>query len=827
MPATEQVTWLQVWNRLAAEYNAGAVTDVARAAGGELPLREARELADRLGEDLVRERRRMSEHGARLEEIVPILHQAVSVLAESGQHELAEQVSGGVVELCRGAACDKSSACLSLRHERAMILARRGAPSAPSLLGELLADCRETLGDADPMTATVEAALARYATGAPPATGMLPTVWNVEPRNPEFTGREEVIAELGRRFRTGGLAKVQVLRGWGGVGKTQIAIEYAHQFAADYSVVWWIDAEDPMLIGKQLAELSVQLGLAIPDVDSGSAVALLKAHLRQHSGWLLLIDNAEDPGLVRRWLPGGPGHVVITSRVGGWEHLAVTVPVNVMERAESVQLIRSHGPDLGGSEAAALAAELGDLPLALVQAGTFLAETATAPGDYLGLLRSRPKEVLSEGAAGEYPHSLAAAVGLTIERLARHEPVGLALARICSFLAPDTIPVEWLVGAHPAATGKGPLDGLTAAEDDALALRRGVGSLSRFGLAVGARGGLRLHRLTQSIIRDHLPSAEQEIVLEHARALLARYRPGDPEDPAGWAAWSRMVPHLFAVAPDASGDHDLREMACDAGWYLIERGEAQASARFSAQLYSQWQKTLGPRHAQTLAAARDLARALREQGDYADAARLYGQATHEAEAELGADDPLTLRLKHGSAINLHLLGRDREAYALQKDAFERYERVLGPRHPHTLHSANHLAVALHALGRFEEARDLHEETHARYREVLGDDHPDTLRSANNLAVDLRTLGDHDRAHTLQIEALSRRRRTLGEDHPHTLQSATSLAETLHTMGRSEEAFRLQKETRDRSIKVLGAHHPDSLHASRNLTNIQESLRHSS
>ncbi|MFI6294030.1 FxSxx-COOH system tetratricopeptide repeat protein [Nonomuraea sp. NPDC050790] len=823
MPEAEQVTWLRVWYRLAAEYHAGVAAEGVRAAEGEHLQREI----ERLGEELDQERRRMSEHVARLEETVPILRQAVSALAESGQHDLAEQISTGLVDLCRAAAGEKAPACLRLRYERALILAQRGAPSVLTLLGEVLADCKETLDATDPLTAAVEAAFAHHASGAPPATGMLPTVWNVEPRNPEFTGRQEVIAELGRRFRTGGLAKVQVLRGWVGVGKTQIAIEYAHQFAADYSVVWWIDAEDPMLIGKQLAELAVQLELAIPDVDSGSAVALLKAHLRQHPGWLLLIDNAEDPGLVRRWLPGGPGHVVITSRVGGWEHLAVTVPVNVMERAESVQLIRSHGPDLRGSEAAALAAELGDLPLALVQAGTFLAETATAPGDYLGLLRSRPKEVLSEGAAGEYPHSLAAAVGLTIERLARHEPVGLALARICAFLAPDTIPVEWLVGRHPAAAREGPLDGLTAAEDDALALRRGVGSMSRFGLAVGARGGLRLHRLTQSIIRDHLPPAEQESVLEHARALLARHHPGDPEDPAGWPAWSRMVPHLFAVAPDASGDHDLREMACDAGWYLIERGEAQASARFSAKLYARWQKTLGPRHPQTLAAARDLARALREQGDYADAATLYERATGEAEAGLGADDPLTLRLKHGYAIDLHLLGRDREAYALQKDAFTRYERVLGPRHPHTLHSANHLAVALHALGRFEEARDLHEETYARYRDVLGDDHPDTLRSANNLAVDLRTLGEHTRAHTLQVEALTRRRRTLGDDHPHTLQSATSLAETLHTMGRSEEALRLLHETHDRSVKVLGPRHPDSLHASRNLTSIQETLRHSS
>ncbi|MFI6453285.1 FxSxx-COOH system tetratricopeptide repeat protein [Streptosporangium amethystogenes] len=825
VPPEQQGAWRQAWNRLSVQYrvdlrqNAAPVAD--RLNEAQLRLREAETLAEHLQDELSRLRTRAGEPPA---ELVPVWRQVAGALADQGRWELAERALRSVIELCRRLSGDGSPAGLTLRYELALITARQDDGRASELLHELLADCRGALAATDPLIAAVRDALARHAPENEPeeaepepdrGSGTLPTVWNVEPRNPEFTGRQAVITDMRRRLRSGGSAVVQVLRGWGGIGKTQIAIEYAHRFSDGYQIVWWIDAEDPVLIGKQLAELAEQLRLVDHGADTASAVALLKAHLRGRDGWLLLFDNAEDPALIRKWLPGGPGHVVITSRTGGWEHLAATIHINVMKRPESVDLLRSHGPGLDLREADELANALGDLPLALVQASVFLAETVTDLHDYLRLLRSRPREVLSEGNAGDYPLPLAAAIGLTMDRLAQLDPIGLALAQLCAFLAPETIPVEWLVGDHPVVSG--PHDPPAAlATGDAIALRRGVASMGRFGLAINARGGIRLHRLTQSVIRDRLSPEAQRQLRDHARALLVGNQPGDPEDPDNWPRWARMVPHLLALDPAVEAEPELRETACNAGWYLIERGDVDAAVRLSAELYDNWRDTLGPGHRHTLTAARDLARALRERGEYDQAARLYEDALARAGEALGADDPLTLRIEHGFAIDLHLLGRYAEAYDLQHDALTRYRRVLGVDHPHTLHSANHLAVALHALGQFDQARALHEETLARYRDVLGDDHPDTLRSANNLAVDLRSLSDHERARALQTDTLARRRRTLGEDHPHTLQSATSLSETLHGMGRPQEALPLQEETLGRYLHVLGGNHPETLRARANL-----------
>ena len=156
--------------------------------------------------------------------------------------------------------------------------------------------------------------------GRPGFAGRPPQVWRVPPRNPRFTGRDGMLAELRRRLRAGEAALVvQALYGLGGVGKTQLAIEYAHRFAADYDLVWWIDAEQPVLIPDQLAGLAARLDLpAGPTV--AATVERLLAELGGRDRWLLIFDNAEPPAGHRR-LPARRGRAradhLPRSRAGG------------------------------------------------------------------------------------------------------------------------------------------------------------------------------------------------------------------------------------------------------------------------------------------------------------------------------------------------------------------------------------------------------------------------------------------------------------------------------------------------------------------------------
>lgn len=235
---------------------------------------------------------------------------------------------------------------------------------------------------------------AAAATGVPererPAfAGALPGVWDVPARNPHFTGRAEMLSQLRQRLRAGeSTLVVQSLYGLGGVGKTQLAIEYAHRFAADYELVWWIDAEQSALLGTHLGELAGPLGLPA-NRPVTEAVKIVLDELRRRSGWLLIFDNAQRPQDLADFLPGGAGHVLVTSRQPGWGGLGGRLEVDVLTRTETVALLRRRLPDLTDQLADQLAAELGDLPLAAAQAAGYLESTGLPAADYLRRFRAR------------------------------------------------------------------------------------------------------------------------------------------------------------------------------------------------------------------------------------------------------------------------------------------------------------------------------------------------------------------------------------------------------------------------------------------------------
>lgn len=169
------------------------------------------------------------------------------------------------------------------------------------------------------------------ATG-PRLPGSLPRVWNIPPRNAGFTGRDELLVQVRTRLAGTRAVAVLALNGWGGVGKTQLAIEYAYRFSGEYELAWWVRAEDAALIPEQLAALAVATGCARPDTPQAEAVAALGVELRTRARWLLVFDNAEDPAALAAYLPAASGHVLITSRNPRWHQVAAPVDVAVLAR---------------------------------------------------------------------------------------------------------------------------------------------------------------------------------------------------------------------------------------------------------------------------------------------------------------------------------------------------------------------------------------------------------------------------------------------------------------------------------------------------------------
>jgi tetratricopeptide (TPR) repeat protein len=491
----------------------------------------------------------------------------------------------------------------------------------------------------------------------------------------------------------------------------------------------------------------------------------------------MVFDNAEPSQQLSGWLPAGPGHVIVTSRSGGFAGLAVPVAVDLFSRAESVALLRQHLPTLGDHDVDRLADALGDLPLALVQASGLMGHTAMTPAEYLAELTTHAGELLAESAPVDYPVSLAAAITISMQRLAAVDQAAVQLLHLCAHWAPEPIPLSWL---HTPDDDALPSP-LAQTVGSPLALRRTLGHIANLGLARITGDTIQLHRLTQAVLRGHQTPEQKEDYRGRIGHLIDAAQPDPDAAPESWPAWAALLPHLLTLDPTTAGPY-VRSTACNALRYLLRRGEYRIALPLAQAWHGAWKTTFGNDDSQVLAAANQL----------------------------------------GNAY--WLLGRYDQARQLNEDTLARRRRVLGDDHPDTLISASNLAADLHGLGDYEQARQLNEDTLARRRRVLGDDHPSALISASNLANTLRELGEHEQARQLNEDALARQRRILGDDHPNTLISASNLAMDLHDLGDYEQARQLGEDTLARRRRVLGDDHPSTLISASNFANSLRELR---
>ena len=377
-------------------------------------------------------------------------------------------------------------------------------------------------------------------------------VWNVPARYSHFTGRNDLLDELRRRLRAGeATLVVQALYGLGGVGKTQLALEYAHRSAADYDLVWWIDAEQLVLIPDQLATLAARLGLPVGPTVADTVDRLLAA-LRGRERWLLIFDNAERPSDIADYQPGGTGHVLVTSRYPAWGALGGRLEVDVLTRPETIALLRARIPTLEEELADQLAAELGDLPLAAAQAAAYLEQTDL-----------RPEDTYAASAPDARPCWAAARCWATT---GGSTPPGSCRSSGC---APRTWPRcncwRSSPSSHPspsrfscsADTPELLAEPLRATAADPDALADTVGALVEYSLAHRHLHGFQVAPAGAGGDRNQLLPVRQQATADRVVALLAAASPGDPEDPLSWAGYTQLTAHVLATA--SRGDQSPAE----------------------------------------------------------------------------------------------------------------------------------------------------------------------------------------------------------------------------------------------------------------------------
>ncbi|MFJ2241289.1 FxSxx-COOH system tetratricopeptide repeat protein [Streptomyces sp. NPDC087859] len=665
--------------------------------------------------------------------------------------------------------------------------------------------------DEEPSFPGPDGVLRQVGASSPRLPGSLPRVRNLPARNAAFTGRDSLLVHLREALASGQRVAVQALHGRGGVGKTQLAIEYAYRFAGEYELAWWIAAEDPALVPDQLAALAARTGAAPAGTLPAAAVELLVGELGERSRWLLVFDNAEDPNTLAPFLPGGLGHVLITSRHPHWHAHAVPLDIDTLSRAESVALLGAQGAVLADADADDIAATLDDLPLALAQAAALLTRGLSA-ADLKEELAANLVEVMAQSPPPGYPTALAAQVRLTRTRLETDHPGAAAVVDAPALLAPEPFPLTTCAGHLPDQTSAL----LQEAVGSRLAAVGAVEAVARHGLARVQNGTLQLHRLTEDILKGQMTSQEQDQAMADAEALLAAADPGAPDEPRLWPAWQVLLPHALALDPARLTTSRGRYIVADVCWYLMDRGQARPAREQLQRLFDTCLRQLGPDHEDTLRAAYNLARAYDDTQDHERARALHEDTLARCRRLYGDAHPRTTSSARSYAVQLWALGRYEEALALDEKTLEVQRRVWGPEHASTMLTAAGLAVQLTEVGRVEEAVVLGEETLEVQRRVLGPEHPDTLNTASNLAADLTEVGRVEEAVVLGEETLEVQRRVLGLDHPHMLLTAYNLAVRLAEVGRVEEAVVLGEETLEVQRRVLGLDHPHTLATACNL-----------
>ncbi|MFF1297539.1 MULTISPECIES: FxSxx-COOH system tetratricopeptide repeat protein [unclassified Streptomyces] len=640
---------------------------------------------------------------------------------------------------------------LGVEEARAALLQAVGGPHRPPSMPEFPGGTRAR----------------RSSASGPRLPGSLPQVWNVQPRRSNFVGREDLLLQIRTRLTESRAAPVLALSGRIGVGKSQLAIEYAHRFSGEYELVWWVEADQPIL--SQLAALARLIDCADSATSEQEAVQALLNHLRTRPRWLIVFDNAEAPGYLTRHLPTGAGHVLITSRNPLWHQVAASVEVGALDRTEAVDLLRFRSPHLSDEDAGRLATALDDLPLALAQAGESL--YLFTPEQYLQQLELHADAAVSDGTPFDYPRPLSAQLAGAMTRLAGSDPLAVDLLRACTLLAPEPFPLH----ASDPARAETPDDGggaeLVRALSYPRAFRQALMAVERLGLAQGSGGSIQVDRLTQAVLRDQLTPESRALAARHASALLATAYPGQAADPETWPHWPALLPHLLAIGPADLTTPLARFAACEACWYLLDRGDTRTALARLQDLHRDWEQRLGADIEDTVWAAAYLARAYADTGELSEAHRLESGTLHRHQTQLGPDHPGALRAAGNLTLRLTALGNTTDARAVAVQTLETQRRLLGEEHPDTLITAGNLAVLLSELGQREGALTLTEDTLARQRRVLGENHPHTLVTAGNLALHLAARGETERAEDLALDTLARQRSLLGETHP----------DTLHTM----------------------------------------------
>jgi hypothetical protein len=629
-----------------------------------------------------------------------------------------------------------------------------------------------------------------------------------------LVGRDSDLARIRAAFHSQDqIPNTLVVTGMGGVGKTSLARTYAATHQQRYSLVWWIHAQQPADIVDQFRSL---LSILLPGETqaTGDPIAHVHAVLANRSQrWLLVLDNVVNPAAAAGLIPAvDGGDVLITSQAANWPGYRV-LPLGKLTVEHGATLLTSLSGDDDQAAAKRLAGELDGFPLALAQAGAYVASTYYATGHglahYLDLYRREQHRLLGHGTAPGYELPVATTWQVAFDRLAAPARTLLNLLARC---APEAIPLDLILDhLSPGGVPEQIADLVYALTDDELVRNQAVADLSQYSLITpNATGSVDVHRLVQAITKAASDGAPDSWAIAGLTLINNSY-PASPATATHLDQAGRLRDHarklLQSTEPDTVLALDTRQ---NLAYWRGEAGDAAGAAAAFADLLTDRLRVLGPDHPDTLTTRHELAYWRGEAGDAAGAAAAFGDLLTDRLRVLGPDHPDTLTTRHELAYWRGRTGDASGAATALADLLVDRLRILGPDHPHTLTTRHNLARWRGRTGDASDAAAAFGDLLTDRLRILGPDHPATLATRHELARWRGEAGNASDAATALADLLTDAQRVLGPDHPDTLATRHNLARWRGEAGDAAGAAAAFGDLLTDRLRVLGPDHPDTL-----------------
>jgi tetratricopeptide (TPR) repeat protein len=635
--------------------------------------------------------------------------------------------------------------------------------------------------------------------------GLLPVNNLPVRKNPYFTGREDILKSIIDSFNAGKyVVLTQTVAGMGGVGKTQIALEYAFGNEKLYNVIWWVNAGDSIVLADSYKEFAKEKGLISEDEKKNIPI-VVKNWMKSHNNWLFIFDNAENYESISKYLPKmAPGNILITSGSANWGRAGTVLDIDVFTPKEAVDFLTKR-TGLNEKAMAEMPAEkLGYLPLALEQAGAYIAINKTTYEKYIEMYDPVLSRILGDKFKPEdYSPAVAATWNISINIISNES--SKQFLKICAFLDSNNIRKEIFTEGMEYLPA--PLKDVVESETKFNEL---ISQLAEYSLIKLNDNGITIHRLLQDVIRQSVDRKEWcGYCLNIIRNSL-RFNYYNPET---WVKCAHILPHAISVAKSSAVLHiDLVKTAWifheAARWIDQTARYDEAEALYMMALEIK-EAVLGKDHPGTAITYNNLALVYSNKGEYDKALKWFEKDLRISETVLGKDHLGTSTTYNNLALVYSNKGEYDKALEWYGKALRIRETVLGKEHPTTATTYNNLALVYDNKGEYDKALEWYEKA-LRIREtLLCKEHPGITTTYNNIAGVYSNKGEYDKALKWYAKALEINETALGKEHTGTATTYKNIAGVYSNKGDYDKALEWYVNAFNIFLNSFGINHPNT------------------